>query len=171
MSIQEMAVPGKFSSGGFRRACVRTRRRRFWCKATFPHHPAARWNRGLGTRDFNQRVARLNHSAGGGEMRGKDLLQPCLTSIATGEPDDLWRRAETELQIDEVAIFGDDYRPGLCRLVVNRLIVRIPQSQVAHRDCVDLKLTGKPACKTGLELGIQPDGHAASTGWSTNRLA
>jgi hypothetical protein len=39
----------------------------------------------LGTCDFHQRVARLNHSASGGEMRGEDLLQSCLAGIATGE--------------------------------------------------------------------------------------
>ena len=124
-----------------------------------------------GPRDFYQNVASFDQRTCGGEMGGKDLLQLCLAGIAAGEPDDLWRRAEAELQFNEVAILGNDDSTGFGCLMVNRLIVCIPQSQVANGNCVDVKLTGKPARKTRRELGIQPDGHAASTGWSTNRLA
>ncbi len=140
-------------------------------KSQPPHEDNLKNGGHSGPGDFHQRIASLNQPAGGGEMRGEDLLQPGLAGVATGEPEDWRGRAEAQLEVNEVAILGNDNGPGLRCRTVDRFIIRIPQSHIPDRQGVHGKGITQPFGEAGGKLGIKPNGHAASTGWSTMRLA
>ena len=72
-------------------------------KSQPPHEDNLKNGGHSGPGDFHQRIASLDQPAGGGEMRGEDLLQPGLAGVATGEPENWRGRAETQLEVNEVA--------------------------------------------------------------------
>ena len=104
-------------------------------------------------------------------MSGEDVLQPGLAGVATGEPDDGRGWTESQLEVNEVTILGDDGSSGFRGQMVDGFIVCVPQSHVANWKRSNGELAGQPECETRRELGIEPDDHAARTGWSIMRLA
>ena len=97
-------------------------------------------------------------------MFGEDFLESCLAGIATGKPNDLRRRAQAVLKIDEIAVLGHHHRACSGRLSLDDFIVGIPQADIPDRKRRYRKILTEPSGQTRRKLGIKPQSHAASTG-------
>ena len=67
-------------------------------------------------------------------------------------------------QPGEVRILGQHDHVGLPRGFEDRRIGRVPKVQVSNGNGGQTELLGQPGRKRGGELGVQPDGHAATIG-------
>ena len=133
--------------------------------------PATRGGNPSRRGDLDERIACIEETASLREVRGEELLQSGFGGIAARQPKNLRRRPELNLEMDEIAVLGNDHRARLCGSRVNRPIVGIPEAGIAHRQGGDSESGREPAGQPRRKLRVEPDGHAASTGWSTRRLA
>ena len=91
-------------------------------------------------------------------------MQALVGGVAGGEPKDLRGRAEAVEQAREVGVFGQDDDAGLLGGAEYCLVLGIAQAQVANGYGLQGELPVELRGQQGRQLGVEPDGHAASRG-------
>jgi hypothetical protein len=87
-------------------------------------------------------------------------------------PEHLGRRALLIQQADEVPVLGHHHRLSRPCLPEDLRITGIPQANLPHRHGSNSPwLLPDPAGQGWRQLGIQPQRHPISTGWSISRAA
>jgi hypothetical protein len=72
------------------------------------------------------------------------LMLRAIHGIATSQPNDLRRRADAVLQVDEIAILGHHHHARSGRLPIDDFIVGVSQADIPDRKRGYMKVLAKP---------------------------
>lgn len=78
-------------------------------------------------------------------------MEPCLAGNATSQPNDLRRRADAVLQVDEIAILCHHHHARSGRLPIDDFIVGVSQADIPDRKRMP-RMQGRPPQRAGLAV-------------------
>ena len=78
------------------------------------------------------------------------------THVPTSQPNQIWRRAMPHHQLNEVAVFADQYGIRFLRRVKNGTVSGVPQTKIAERNRIDRKGLLYPIRELRWQLRVQP---------------
>jgi hypothetical protein len=103
------------------------------------------------------------------------ILEETIVAISTGEPDQSGRRSKALLDLNKVAVFGDDHRIHFASLLENLQILGPEETEIFNVAGLITEVPN-PSCECWRELasthtGKESPTYAASIGWSRRRAA
>src|SRR6185436_7022206 len=87
-----------------------------------------------------------------------------VVAITARDPEDSRRRTATFLDLDEIAVFGDDYGISLASLLVDLRVLCPEEAQILYVSGLALSKISQPSGESGRKLGINPDWEGRSHG-------
>lgn len=101
----------------------------------------------------------------------ENILEASIRHVSAPEPEHLWRSAEPSNEIHEVLILREHGHFRVASKVEYLRIVRFSQIEVANVHSFDSEQPSYPGAQARRYLRIEPQNHAATTGWPTRLLA
>src|SRR6185436_4506934 len=80
-----------------------------------------------------------------------------VVAITARDPEDSRRRTATFLDLDEIAVFGDDYGASLASLLIDLRVLCPEEAQILYVSGLALSKISQPSGESGRKLGINPD--------------
>lgn len=101
----------------------------------------------------------------------QNLFQMRIGRVAAGDPQDLRRRTKLVEQHQKIAVFCHDHGPSVSCRLKNPLVFCTMESHFTHSATLESESCSYPSGEGWRQLRINPNNQAATTGWSSRRLA